>query len=174
MRIVYALAIVVSAVSACSNEQPLNQSQIDAINESVKTPEQRAADKARADRKVAANANLDKIAYPACKAAVEEGRVTACGKKVFVKSMAECRSRSSDWAPSGSLLDEYAGDTWQERAGRSSVMNDEDRLAWLARSPDQLDWPQVVAVALGNGTDAIQNFACDLDGGLRLKSVSRS
>jgi hypothetical protein len=174
MRIVYALAIVAGAVSACSNEQPLNQSQIDAINESLKTPEERAADKARAESKAAANANLDKIAYPTCTAAVEGGRVTSCGKKVFVASMAECRSRALGLAPSGSLLDEYAGDSWQERAGRSSLMNDKDRLAGLARNPDQLHWPQYVAVALANGTDVIQNFACDLDGRLRLKSVDRS
>jgi hypothetical protein len=174
MRIVYALAIVASALSSCSNEQPLNQAQIDAINESVKTPEERAADKARADRKAAANANLDKIAYPNCKVAVETGRITACGTKVFVAAMAECRSRALGLAPSGSLLDEYAGDSWQERAGLSSVMNDKDRLAGLAHNPDQLHWPQYVAVALANGTDDIQNFACDLDGSLKLKSVYRS
>ena len=69
------------------------------------------------------------------------------------------------------LLDEYAGDSWQLRAGRNAIRSIDDRVKYM--SPDVTSpYYEGFAYALGNGTDSIRQVTCVINSKLRLESVS--
>lgn len=166
------LSVCLGFVVAGCAEEPMTQAEMDRIMEEAKSPEQKAQERRQAERKAKLNGNMETIEYPSCDKPVKKDTATKCGAKTFKVAMSECRSRSIEWAGSSAVLDEYSGDSWQERAGRGSVLDDETRLKVMSRNSDWASSTQYIAIALGNGSDGIQTYACYLDGQLRLKSVS--
>lgn len=75
-------------------------------------------------------------------------------------------------AAGAALIDEYTGDSWQMRAGRTSVESVEDRIEGLTRGNLGPPYQETFAYALANGTDEIEYVYCTLDENVRLIRVS--
>ena len=114
-------------------------------------------------------AEIAKIEYPACEQIWKGSRLSKCGEKSFRKSLSECQTiatRDMEGVPA--LLDEYAGDSWQMRAGRGAILSVDDRIRSM--KPDSpAPYFQGFAYALGNGTNSIQNITCTINGKMHLE-----
>jgi hypothetical protein len=120
-----------------------------------------------------ARRGINEIAYPACSASWSGDSITPCGRKVFVKTMDECRTRARFWQNVGELLDEYSGDSWQRAAGQYATANDDARIKALSPNVARDGDVQTVAFAVGQGTDDIQKFTCNISKDLKLTGIDK-
>lgn len=126
-----------------------------------------AAAEAAAQQEMAAK--LATIAYPACDTVWKGDKLSACGRRVMETSLTNCQSLGAEQlGGSPSLLDEYAGDSWIERAGgKYAVASIDERVDKTRRGALLLE---TFAYALGNGTDTIRTVTCRMDERLHLTS----
>lgn len=165
------------ALAACG---PSEQELAEIANQTAQWDAELAAKKEKeAAAEVRAKAGISEIKYPECDKAFDNG-VTTCGKKVFKTSMSECRSRAIKWEPSGTIVDEYVGDSWQEAAGSEASADDDERISRINEMSKEVEnsimrgyQAQYVAIILGNGTRNIRKYFCNLDESLKIKEFGQ-
>jgi hypothetical protein len=115
-------------------------------------------------------AELARLVYPKCEQVWKDDKLTPCGAQVLKTALEACQSKARETLEgSPVLIDEYTGDSWQWRAGTLAVASIENRVERMTRSGAYLE---PFAYALGNGTDEMKKFYCELGEEMHLKHVT--
>jgi hypothetical protein len=109
------------------------------------------------------------VQYPKCDEVWKGAKLSPCGREVLKTALKACTSHARQKLGGNPLLiDEYTGDSWQMRAGSMAVRSIEDRGKQMSK---QAGYQEPFVFALGNGTNDMEKFYCELDGDMRLSEV---
>ncbi|MXP15811.1 hypothetical protein GRI44_13740 [Altererythrobacter confluentis] len=158
MRIISTIIItsLVAILTACGEDQPEEPY---VYRES---PQEMARNKAAYEKEQAVFAAIE---YGDCGEIWRDSKLTTCGKERLKVSLDYCAKKLG----SGSRLSLLsAGDSWIDRAGRSTMQTIDERAERITEN-DYIS--EGIAFASGNGTNSIEIVRCSMNRDIRVQRI---